>query len=426
MGFAESPMQSVVFEKDADIGDRPTTAQLKQAGRSEDIVTILASIAPKLPKILVEPDRVLNAANTISNSVIGPSFRSKAFPDNISKSTLELLYHVARLPNTQKAWKKDLADAFNDARFFSNQLSLVDSDWLPLLRQWALSDKDRMPELLSRLAPPSTAGIVFGVGATSARLEADRKTQLNLRRIATLVLAAAEDTFVTDLSVMEEKLVELLGATATSSPSSTTRADIYMVLRALALKTSAIHLGFLWPIINAELHLAISSVVAADHSQTSDMFTNFSVLQACKLLDLLLCIAPDDFQLHEWLFITDTIDAVYRPADFQPVALIDELSEELGSKALISGSNTNTALTALTSSAEHGMRRPLIGQNGISDDINLERKDDLMAKVLRPFFSQLSIFAFESVYGMGAPDLKGCREGLLMDLFDERGFVRAL
>ena len=40
-----------------------------------------------------------------------------------------------------------------------------------------------MPEIISRMAPPSSAGIMFGVGANAARLDADRKTQLNLRRM---------------------------------------------------------------------------------------------------------------------------------------------------------------------------------------------------------------------------------------------------
>ncbi|CZR50608.1 probable regulator of reproduction DopA [Phialocephala subalpina] len=392
--------------------------------RPDDVVGILASIAPNLPKILLEPDRILTAANTISTSVIVPTFKSKTFPDNVSQSTLVLLYQLARLPNTQKSWKKDLGDAFNDTRFFANLVSLVESDWLPLIRQWALSDKERMPELLSRLVAPTTAGIVFGVGATSARLEADRKTQLNLRRIATLILATVDDNFVTDLPAMQEKIVELLPATTTSSPSSTTRADIYLLLRALALKTSAIHFATLWPIINAELNAVISSVVAPDHSAASETYNNHAILQACKLLDTLLCIAPDDFQLHEWLFISDTIDAVYRPPQFQPVALIDELSEELGSAAISSAIHTEfSGLPA----ANSFMRRPLIGPGGISEEgLNLERKDELVAKVLRPFFSQLSIFAFESTYSMSPPDWEACRASLLKDLFDERSIVKAL
>jgi hypothetical protein len=410
-------------ENSADSDDRSSIAPSRSSARYDDVVGILSSIAPNLPKILVEPDRVLSAANTISTSVIGPTFKSKAFPDNISRSTLVLLYQLARLPNTQKSWKKDLSDAFNDAKFFASGISLVASDWLPLLRQWTLGDKERMPELLSRLLAPTTAGIVFGVGATSARLEADRKTQLNLRRVAVLVLATMNDNFIVDLPMMQEKIVDLLSATTTSSPSSTTRADLYLLLRVLVLKTSAVHLATLWPIINAELQAAISSVVAPDHSPASETYNNSSIIQACKLLDTLLCIAPDDFQLHEWLFITDTIDAVYRPSQLSPVALVDELSEELGSTALVSTMQTESAAMQASNSL---IRRPLLGPGGISDEGGWERKDELVGKVLRPFFSQLSIFSFESTYSMSSPDWEACRMSLLRDLFDERSIVKAL
>lgn len=390
--------------------------------RAEDVVAILASIVPNLPKVLVENDRVLSAASTISANVVGPAFRAKAFPDTVTHSTLVLLQELSRLSNNQKTWKKDLGDAFNDTRFFSTSIALVRSDWLPLLRQWLVSDKERMPEILARITPPTTAGIVFGVGATSARLEADRKTQVNLRRIATLILAANDDTFVADLPTIMEKVVELLAATSTSSPSSMTRAEIFMLIRAVVLKTSSIHLAMIWPIINAELHAAMSSVVAPDHSKASETYNNASILQACKLLDLLICTAPDDFQLHEWLFVTDTIDAVYRSHDYQPVALVDELSEELGSVTIHSGVQSESA-AHLAASSSH--RRPLLGPGGINDDVSIDRKDELVAKVLRPFFGQLSIFAFESTYAMAPLDREFCVQGLLKDVFDERSVTKA-
>ncbi|OLN88802.1 Protein dopey [Colletotrichum chlorophyti] len=424
MTFADTAPNYEKSEKNRDGLRRTATISLVSViDRAEDVVAILASIVPNLPKILVETDRVLSAAGTISTNVIGPAFRAKSFPDTVSKNTLELLQELSRLPNNQKTWKKDVGDAFNDARFFSSSIDLVQSDWLPLLRQWTVSDKERMPELLSRMTPPTTAGIVFGVGATSARLEADRRTQLNLRRTATLVLASNEDAFVTELPTILDKVVELLAATATSSPSSTTRAEIYMLVRALVLKTSAIHLAMMWPVINAELHAAISSVVAADHSTASDTFNNTSVLQACKLLDLLICVAPDDFQLHEWLFVTDTIDAVYRSTGYQPVALVDELSEELGIMGVSSSQGSNPA-AHLAASSSH--RRPLLGLGGINDDVSIDRKDELVGKILRPFFGQLSIFAFESTYAMAPLDREFCIQGLLRDLFDERSVVKAL
>lgn len=401
---------------------------------------ILSTIVPNLPKILVENDRVLTAATAISTNVVGPALRSKSFPDTVSKTTLTLLQELSRLPNNQKAWKKDVSDAFNDARFFSGSsspstLALVRNGWLPLLKQWSATDKERMPDLLSRLTPPATAGIVFGVGATSARLEADRKTQLNLRRIATLVLACGADAFVADLPGILDKLTELLAATATSSPSSTTRAELYMVVRALVLRTSPVHLAPLWPVVNAELHAAIASVVAPDHSTASDTYGNAALMQACKLLDLLVCVAPDEFQLHEWLFVTDTIDAVYRPGGaYQPVALVDEVCEELGAVGIGPGQRdegmgglvpAGQSSTAITAAAPQ--RRPLLGTpGGISDEVGMERKDELVAKVLRPFFGQLSIYAFESTYAMAPVDWAGCVAGLVKDVFDERSIVKGL
>ncbi|KAL7628856.1 hypothetical protein AAE478_000371 [Parahypoxylon ruwenzoriense] len=400
------------------------------ADRADDVVGILSNIVPNLPKILVESDRVLVAAGAISTNVIGPSIRSKAFPDTISRSTMTLLQELTRLPNNQKTWKKDIGDAFNDSRFFGSPVTLVQSDWLLLLKLWTIADKDRMPEILSRITPPTTAGIVFGVGATSARLEADRKTQLNLRRVAALVLACDTDTFVTDLPLILERIVELLAATSTSSPSSITRADIYMVIRALILRTSAVHLAVLWPTVNAELHAAISSVAAPDNSASSDTFSNISILQACKLLDVLIAAAPDDFQLHEWLFVTDTIDAIYRSTSYQPIALVDELSEELGNSTLATNSAAiQTESAAMIAAAGRGssLRRPLLGgPGGINDELVVDRKDELVAKILRPFFGQLSIYAFESTYAMGSLDVEACIASLLKDLFDERTIVKAL
>ncbi|RYO92822.1 hypothetical protein DL766_009301 [Monosporascus sp. MC13-8B] len=413
--------------------------------RAEDVVGILSSIVPNLPKILVEPDRVLTAATAISASVIQPAIRSRNFPETITKGTLVLLHELTRLGGNQKTWKKDISDSFNDPRFFGSSVALVRSDWLPLLRQWTLTDnKDRMTEILARITPPTTAGIVFGVGATSARLEADRKTQLNLRRVATLILASGIDAFAGELPAILDRLVELLAATATSSPSSTTRSEIYMVVRALVLRTSAVHLSPLWPVVNAELHAALSSVAAPESSPGADTFSNAAVLQACKLLDLLIAVAPDDFQLHEWLFITDTIDAVYRSAAYQPVALVDELSEELGSDAItVSGSIGSNADPTVPASLQHQeqqqtdsksafrKRMPLLA--GFDKQLtaavaveNNNRKDELVARVLRPFFAQLSIFAFESTYAMGALDVEACVVGLLGDLFDERTVGKAL
>ena len=319
---------------------------------------------------------------------------------------------MSKIPEASKTWRKDVAEAFNDSRFFhTDSLDLIQKGWLPVLRQWVLIDKDRMADVLSRLTSPASAGIMFGVGASSARQEADRKAQLNLRRVALLILSADHDAFVVNLGSVQEKVVDLMTATAASSPSSTIRAEVYMVLRSLIQRITPVHLASLWPVISTELHEALSSL---NPINKSNQYSSASVLQAAKLLDTLLMVAPDDFQLREWLFITDTIDAVYRPPDWRPKALVDELAEILDA-------NAGTPQSAMT---------PTLGvQNGRQsllkwDAIHDVPKEKLVDQVLRPFMRQLSITTFESTYQMESVDREACSIDLLRDLFDETTLVQ--
>ena len=408
MGFSlEAPQGSINEKLIAEVSSTRKSIDTRGATGPDGLISVLATIAPNLSKVLTESDRIASTIATISAQVIGPTFRSKTFPENINKWTLDLMIAMSSIPEANKAWKKDVAEAFNDSRFFSNSLHLAQYGWMPILRQWALADKERMPELLSRLTSPTSAGLMFGVGATSARQEADRKTQLNLRRIAFLILTAAKDTFVVNLAGLQEKLVDLLNATAASSPSSTTRAELYMVMRALLLKTSASHLAPIWPTINAELYDAISSIFP---DQNTGTYNIASLLQACKLLDTLLTLDLDDFQMHEWLFITDTADAVYRSSNAKSIAMVDELAESLDS-----GADTSNFTNPSMSIPSGGKRRPLLTSNATND----VPEDELMEKVLRPFFRQLSIYKFESTYSMEVADWKACFNDLMADLFDD-------
>ena len=366
-----------------------------------------------MSKLLVDTERIVPVVNTISFQILMPTFRWKTFPHNISIHTLQIVQILSRITEAAKIWKKDVAEAFNDPRFFSSRsLPLLETGWMPIMRQWTLLDRDRMSEMLSRLSAPASAGIMFGVGASSVRLEADRKAQINLRRIAFLALSAADDAFVASIPSVQEKLTDLLNATAASSPSSVTRAEVYMVLRSLILKNSPEHIASLWPLINAELYEALGSISQIASRETYNITC---ILQAAKLLDTILVIAPDDFQLREWLFVTDTIDAVYRPSNWKPVALVDILAEVLDIEA-------NPALSATISfSAESskGVQKPLLRW----DATHGVPREKLLDQVLRPFLRQLSISVFESTYQMEMPDKKACCDELLKDLFDDNSLV---
>jgi hypothetical protein len=373
----------------------------------DDMLSILVASMPAFSMTLGDMDRITTAVSSISTNIIGPLIRARLFPNNLNTSFMALLQHISKIPQAAKIWKKDVADAFNDPRFFGSQLDLVKGGWMTLLRQWALVDKDRLSEIMTRLTPPATAGIMFGVGASAARLDADRKAQLNLRRISLLVLSTAEDYFIAEMPALLQKLEDLLGATASSSPSSATRAEIFMVLRALILKSTTTTLSPFWPLINSELQEAISAISSGNQQE---LYNPYSLLQACKLLDTLLVLAPDDFQLLEWLYVTDTVDAIYPPEQFEPTALADEVSHNLGVRW-----STSSDPARESTNLHHGVRYPGLA----ADWIRETAKDEIVDRVLRPFFDQLSIHAFESTYSISNPNLEACRDDLLADLFNE-------
>jgi len=374
--------------------------------RANSVVTVLTAIAPKLPIVLVENERVTKVVSDISTSVIGPVFRAKNFPENVSRGMLDLLRELTEISPSNKLLKKDIYDAFNDAKFFHTPLPILTEAWIPILAQWIQSDKERIPELLARLTAPTTAGIMFGVGAASTRQEADRKTQLTLKRIALLILASPEDSFTLNIPQILEKIVELVSATPASSPSSITRADITVLLRAIILKTSPVHLSTFWPVVNGELTSALSSLLPGATSK--EHYNNAGIIQACKLLDELVVLNPDDFQLMEWLFVTDTIDAVYKPSTPPSIlSLTDEINEILS----ISSSALPAPIgTRGEPDADEPRRRlfldPLV--EALEEEEGaavLEMtRGELIDRLVRPFLGDLAMNAFEARYKGGEAD----------------------
>lgn len=371
-----------------------STAQSKNPLENSNAIQVLCEALPLISSALGEQDRLSVTLSGIATHIIGPALRSKQFPQTVNIDVLYLALLMAKSQPNNKILKKDILETINDNRFFQSPWTLAEEGWLPVLKQLWMTDKGTMPEFVSRLTPPTTAGIMFGVGATAARTEADRKAQLNLRRIALLLLAADVDAFVPDLVHIIRRVEELLTATPSSSPSSGTRGDIYLVLRAITLAFTQTHLASIWPIVDVELRELFTSM----QPKSESAYTSYAQLQGAKLLDLLLLLKPEEFQLHEWLFVTDTVDAIYPPHDYKSAAAADLMVSKVNHEA------------DLPTTSRMQMRKPWLCTD-------LTRSSDDPQSLLRPFFRQLSIHAFEDTYSLQPPDLEACRKDLLADLF---------
>jgi hypothetical protein len=362
--------------------------------QSKHGIEIICQALPSMSSVIGEADRTATIYTGISTNITGPALRARSFPSNIGSDMLELLVIMSKAQTVSKVWKKDITDAFNDPRFFQFSPTLAEAGLVPVLSQLTALDKGLMGDVLSRLTAPATAGIMFGVGASSARAEADKQARGNLRRIALSLLANTSDHFMPILSQIITKSEELLGATPTSSPSSGTKGDLFLLLRAVICSFSQNNLASLWPIIDSELRGVFEDIA----KKSEATLTQYTWMQAAKLLDLLLLLKPEEFQLHEWLYVTDTIDAIYPPASWDPVAMADSV---VLSKA---------HMVDPPSSTYGGVRRPWLS----TDD---SRKPDKFLAALGSFFGHLSIRAFEDTYSLDPVDHQACRRDVLTDLF---------
>ena len=77
--------------------------------------------------------------------------------------------------------------------------------------------------------------------------------------------------------------------------------------------------------------------------------------------------------------------------------------------------------SAESNTAEQGKKRLLL--NVKSSSIVDMSKEELVRKILRPWFAQLSLQCFKREYSMGVVDWEGCRVGLLEELFEEQTMV---
>jgi hypothetical protein len=124
-------------------------------------------------------------------------------------------------------------------------------------------------------------------------------------------------------------------------------------------------------------------------------------------------LSATDITRHQWMFITDTVDAIYRPDNWTSTALIDQLAEVVGSlpSHLRAVPSTETPIPEPNgfSIPQRPMRRPMLNSIRTIDTI----------QHLVPFFSSISIASYESVYASGGSiDWDAVEDGLIQDMFD--------
>lgn len=133
--------------------------------------------------------------------------------------------------------------------------------------------------------------------------------------------------------------------------------------------------------------------------------------------------------------MTDTIDAVYRPEDWTPESLLDQLAEMVTDLPEVKVSpkphGYSSELMTLSQPGDVKVKETRVisyaGEGDLPPGTNLRRpmlgyvKQIGSIRDLLPFFSQVSMSSYESVYGMGTVDWDIVEKGLMAEMFQGGG-----
>lgn len=377
--------------EDSEAGEAlSTSVQIGQPSNQEEIYNSVKAIASGLNAIVPENDKLNNIVSTILINLITPNLKSKGFPKSISSYHLELLEELSKDFSSFKSLRFLLSEVFNDSQFFN--INVEDTTyWNSIVKNWLKNDSgDKLSDYINKVTQSGTANI-FNWSENEQVLKSAA-----LKRIAYLLLISDKDQHIVLLKEIFNKLDWLFSQNVALS------GEIFLVIRAVILKFTPIHLFDHWTLIYTLLQQFFLKILHADKGDISKINID-TIFQASKLLDLLLVLKFEDFQ--EWIFIIDTINAIYGNVDI--VSLIDKISLRDELFELTDSTSEKSELLAKLSESK-GLRKPAL--------IGIRQVKTLSA--LKPFFDGLSYYNYENIYNGAAMDYESCEQDVLFDLFD--------
>ncbi|KAG6911306.1 hypothetical protein DXG01_002145 [Tephrocybe rancida] len=360
---------------------------------------VASSVLPNLRKFLVDNDKILSACNNIVYYVVNPAMRGRTRPMDLDPPVLAIIQGMAKISSATKAWKTPVTELLNDNRLFNCTPSAADP-WKPVFKVLFDADKAAFPELLSKVATAPSANIF-----TNREYEMLLRS-LNVRRLSLILFTGEKNHFLTQLPTIQEKLVDIFR----NVTAPIVQCEVFLCIRVLLCRLSAHNMTSFWPVLLTELYRIFEQAMTALPSDGSEDLQ--LILAASKCLDLLLVLQTEEFQIHQWIFVTDTVDAIYRPDNWFPEAMMDQLAEIAGALPVGDGANgVSTPNLQTTFPDQRPLRRPML--NSIRQ---IESIRDLI-----PFFSNVSITSYESVYASGGNvDWEAVERGIMDDMFDGR------
>lgn len=193
-----------------------------------------------------------------------------------------MLLELVKVPGSNKAWRREVYDSFNENAFFTMPADQA-SKWKFILKTFLTNDKERITDFISRISA-ATSSIL--------RSSRDQDRLINVRRLAFILISGDLDQFIQHINPIKEKLAEL-ARTASIDPI---HAEVCLLYRTLLLRLSAVHLVSFWPMMISEIQSLFMQILEQAGIVSKEQLPLF--FEACKLLDMMLVVGFDDFQLY--------------------------------------------------------------------------------------------------------------------------------
>jgi hypothetical protein len=199
-----------------------------------------------------------------------------------------MLVEIVKVPGSYKSWKREVYDSINENSFFTIS-SEQGFKWQGIIKTFLTNDKERVPEYIARISA-ATSSIL--------RSSRDQDRLINVRRLALVIISGDADQFIGHANLIKERLTEL-ARTASIDPI---HGEVLLLFRALMLRFSPIHFLAFWPMVVSEVQIFFGQILEQGGIVSKEQLPLF--FEACKLLDMILVVRSEDFQLYLFFFAT--------------------------------------------------------------------------------------------------------------------------
>ncbi|KAJ2390013.1 hypothetical protein GGI23_005709, partial [Coemansia sp. RSA 2559] len=352
-----SGVNGLVIHSDASLmmGGRSEAGQpdepLKVLSEDDIIDQVLSYIGscviPQFSLLIPDYERQVGISTNLMHYAITPALKShmtggysgpaQALTSRSQHFALVLhcLDALSQQASLMKVWKREVWEFFSDLKFFPSSVAehttmspaLAVPYWKHLIRTLLVSEKEKFSEVLGKISSSSSGPALFANREYEAMVRA-----IAIRRLSFVIWAGTTNQYLSSLPPIQERLVDILK----NSPHPAVQIEVFTCLRVLLCRLSNHHMSNFWPMLLTELiRLCLQQL---NREEREDMEQANLFLAACKFIDLLLILGTDDFLVHQWIFITDTIDALYASRSTS-TALLDQLSSRLLSMPQFSSSH---------------------------------------------------------------------------------------